>query len=154
MKRKTRKALQGQKMRKAASLVGDQSQGAPLAPPSFPRAEFLKDILHSGFFFHILFNQLYIPTALGRRELSLLLTQGGCLGYFRRRKLVLFYRDLKGSQGFSFPPSTSNHLVSPEFWTYNSFKKRHSCILLNRKFVIYRTLEIHIPCGISTYYIV
>lgn len=117
IKGKTRKVLQGQKMRKkAVSLAGDQSQGNPLASLSFPRAGFLKDVLYSGFFFfRVLFSQLYIPTPLGHRELLLPVAQWSRLGYFRRRKLV---RDLKGSQGFSFSPVQQVTIWYPQFCKY------------------------------------
>ena len=119
--------------RKAVSLAGDQSQGNSLASLSFPGAGFLKDVLYSGFFFSVLFSQLYIPTPLGQRELLLPVAQWSCLGYFRRRKLVVFYRDLKGSQGFSFSPVQQVTIWYPQSSASTLLEKKYSCILLNRK---------------------
>ena len=135
--------------RKTVSLTGDQSQGDPVASLSLPRAGPLKDAVCSGSFFRVLFNQLYIPTPSGQRELLLCVAQQSCLGYFRKRKLVLFYRDLKGSQGFYSHSSASNHLVSSEFCKY--LKRKEIQLHSSEQKIINRNIEIHIYIYIHTH---
>lgn len=58
------------------------------------------------------------------------------LGYFRRRKLVPFYRDLKGRLEFWFLPIQQVIIWCPQSSGSILLEKRHSSILLNRKFLI------------------